>query len=142
MRRILLFIGLMSCLTIPSSLSAQIVDSTVCGILANPSFFDGKIVRIKGVVIAGFEEFAIKGSGCNQMVNGIWLAYPEGTKGKAALRLRASSFLPWTRPQSSKMRRPAASTKCMEPVTDWAAPQNVTRGPSVVCVEYLFITVL
>jgi hypothetical protein len=39
-------------------------------------------VRIKGVVIAGFEEFAIKGSDCKQIVNAIWLAYPEGDKRK------------------------------------------------------------
>jgi hypothetical protein len=83
MKRILLFVGLLGCMIIPTSLSAQIVDSTVCEILANPQSFDGKIVRIKGAVIAGFEEFAIKGSGCNQMVSAIWLAYPEGTKGKA-----------------------------------------------------------
>lgn len=83
MKRTFLFIVLLSCLSIPSSLSAQIMDSTVCDILANPQSFDGKIVRIKGVVIAGFEEFAIRGAGCNQMVNAIWLAYPEGTKGKA-----------------------------------------------------------
>src|ERR1700691_814847 len=83
MKRILLFVGLLGCVIIPTSLSAQIVDSTVCDILANPQSFDGKIVRIKGVVIAGFEEFAIKGSGSDQMVSAIWLAYPEGTKGKA-----------------------------------------------------------
>jgi hypothetical protein len=83
MKSTFLFIVLMSCWMIPSPLSAQIMDSTVCDILANPQSFDGKIVRIKGVVIAGFEEFAIKGSGCNQMINAIWLAYPEGTKGKA-----------------------------------------------------------
>ncbi len=79
----LAFIVLMSCVLIPFSLFAQIMDSTVCDILANPQFFDGKIVRIKGVVIAGFEEFAVKGSGCNQPINAIWLAHPEGTKGKA-----------------------------------------------------------
>jgi hypothetical protein len=62
---------------------AQVVDTTVSDILANPQSFDGKIVRVKGVVIAGFEEFAVRGSGCNQAVNAIWLAYPEGTKGKA-----------------------------------------------------------
>jgi len=83
MKRILLFVVLMSCLMIPSSLLAQIVDSTVCDILANPQSFDGKVVRIKGVVIAGFEEFVIKGSGCDHVINAIWLAYPEGTKGKA-----------------------------------------------------------
>jgi hypothetical protein len=84
MKRIFLFfVLLMSCLVVSSPLSAQVVDATVCDILANPQSFDGKIVRIKGVVIAGFEEFAIQGLGCNQMVNAIWLAYPEGTKGKA-----------------------------------------------------------
>lgn len=83
MKCTLLFIVVMSCLMVPSFLRAQIMDSTVCDILANPQSFDGKLVRIKGVVIAGFEEFAIKGSGCNQVINAIWLAYPEGTKGKA-----------------------------------------------------------
>ena len=74
---------LMSCFMAPSFLSAQVVDSTVCEILANPQSFDGKMVRIKGTVIAGFEEFAITGWGCNQTINSIWLAYPEGAKGKA-----------------------------------------------------------
>ena len=83
MKRTLLFIVLMSCWIVPSPVSAQTVDTTVCDILANPQSFDGKTVRIKGVVIAGFEEFAITASGCNQTINAIWLAYPEGTKGKA-----------------------------------------------------------
>jgi hypothetical protein len=83
MKRTLFFIVLMSSLMIPFSLPAQIVDTTVCEILTNPQSFDGKIVRIKGVVIAGFEEFAIRGAGCNQTIDAIWLAYPEGTKGKA-----------------------------------------------------------
>jgi hypothetical protein len=33
-------------------------------------------------VIAGYEEFELKGSNCNQVVNSIWLSYPEGTGGK------------------------------------------------------------
>jgi len=64
-------------------LTAQAIDTTVCDIVKNPQSFDGKIVRVKGVVVAGFEEFAINGSGCGQAVNAIWLAYPEGTRGKA-----------------------------------------------------------
>jgi hypothetical protein len=83
MKRTFLFLVLMGFLMIPSSVLAQIVDSTVCDILTNPTSYDGKIVRIKGTVIAGFEEFAIAGPGCNQAVNAIWLSYPEGTKGKA-----------------------------------------------------------
>lgn len=71
------------CLASTAVVSAQVVDVSVCEILANPQSFDGKVVRIKGTVTAGFEEFAIKDPSCNQSVNAIWLAYPEGTKGKA-----------------------------------------------------------
>jgi hypothetical protein len=64
-------------------LHAQAVDATVCDILQNPASFNGKIVRVKGTVAAGFDRFAIEGANCGQHVNGIWLSYPEGTKGKA-----------------------------------------------------------
>ncbi|HEY6305986.1 MAG TPA: hypothetical protein VI488_05935 [Candidatus Angelobacter sp.] len=64
-------------------MSAQIADATICDILTNPQSFDGKMVRVKGMVTAGFEEFALKDAGCNQPINAIWVAYPEGTKGKA-----------------------------------------------------------
>lgn len=64
-------------------LHAQAVDTTVCEILKNPAAFNGKIVKIKGTVEAGFDQFAIKGAGCGQKVNDIWLAYPEGTKAKS-----------------------------------------------------------
>jgi hypothetical protein len=76
MKRTLLLAALASSLTIPSALTAQVLDTTVCDVIANPQSFDGKMVRIKGVVIAGFEEFAVKGSGCGQTINSIWLAYP------------------------------------------------------------------
>jgi len=64
-------------------LHAQAVDTTVCDILKNPQAFNGKIVRVKGTVEAGFDQFAVKGAGCGQKVNDIWLAYPEGTKAKS-----------------------------------------------------------
>jgi hypothetical protein len=64
-------------------LHAQAVDATVCDILKDPQSFNGKMVRIKGTVAAGFDQFAIRGTGCGQHVNGIWLSYPEGAKGKA-----------------------------------------------------------
>lgn len=64
-------------------LHAQTVDATVCDILQNPASFNGKIVKIKGTVAAGFDRFAIEGVDCGLHVNGIWLSYPEGTKGKA-----------------------------------------------------------
>src|SRR5260370_5518647 len=98
MKRILFSIVALSWLLIPFSLRAQTVDTTVCDILSNPKSFDGKIVRVKGVAIAGFEEFAIQGTGCNQVVNAIWLSYPEGTTGRAgpavSLRLQLSKNNP------------------------------------------------
>lgn len=65
-------------------LSAQVVDTDVCAIVKNPKSFDGKIVRVKGVAVAGFDEFVIKDAGaCGYPVDAIWLDYPAGTKGKA-----------------------------------------------------------
>ncbi|HEY1257363.1 MAG TPA: hypothetical protein VGF01_21540 [Terracidiphilus sp.] len=64
-------------------LHAQAVDTTVCEILKNPVSFNGKIVKIKGTVAAGFDQFVVKGADCGQKVDAIWLSYPEGTKAKA-----------------------------------------------------------
>jgi len=67
-----------------AGLQAQAVDTTVCAVMKNPKSFDGKIVRIKGIVIAGFDEFAIKDSApCGYQVDAIWLSYPQGTKAKS-----------------------------------------------------------
>lgn len=71
------------CLFLAPSGWAQVTDTSVCEILANPASFDGKIVRVKGTVIAGFDDFVVLGAGCNQSVNAIWLSYPEGTKAKS-----------------------------------------------------------
>jgi hypothetical protein len=65
------------------SLSAEAIDARICDILAHPSSFDGKTVRITGTVIAGFDEFVIKDNTCKQPVNAIWLSYPEGARAKA-----------------------------------------------------------
>jgi len=64
-------------------LRAQVVDTTVCDILKNPTSFNGKMVRIKGTVTAGFDQFVVRGPGCGPHISDIWLAYPEGTKAKA-----------------------------------------------------------
>ena len=64
-------------------LHAQAVDTTVCDILKNPKSFDGKMVRVKATVAAGFDQFVVKGPGCGHYINAIWLSYPEGSKGKA-----------------------------------------------------------
>ncbi len=62
------------------------VDTTVCDVAKKPQALNGQIVRIKGTVIAGFDEFVITEStdpNCGYPVNAIWLDYPPGTKGKA-----------------------------------------------------------
>jgi hypothetical protein len=64
-------------------LHAQVVDAAVCEILKNPQSFNGKIVRVKGAILAGFDQFVVKGAECGQQINGIWLSYPEGTKAKS-----------------------------------------------------------
>ncbi len=53
-RALLLFL----CLVTMVAARAQTVDTTVCEVLKNPASFDGKIVRLKGTVISGFDEFA------------------------------------------------------------------------------------
>jgi hypothetical protein len=80
MKRLLVlgFVCVFSC-----CLHAQAVDTTVCEILKNPASFNGKILKIKGTVTAGFDQFVVKGEGCGVHVSDIWLAYPEGTKAKA-----------------------------------------------------------
>lgn len=83
MKSIWIGVLLVFCSMFAKALPAQVVETSVCEVLANPVSFDGKIVRIKGTVVAGFDEFIIQGPGCNQAVNAIWLSYPEGTKGKA-----------------------------------------------------------
>lgn len=64
-------------------LYAQAIDTTVCAVLKDPASFDGKTVRIKGTVVAGFDQFVVNDADCGDDVNGIWLAYPSGTKAKS-----------------------------------------------------------
>lgn len=62
------------------------VDVKVCDVVKKPEAYNGQIVRIKGTVMADFDEFAIKDAtdpNCGYPVNVIWLDYPAGTKGKA-----------------------------------------------------------
>jgi hypothetical protein len=84
MKRCLVIAGLF--LGLACGLRAQVMDTTVCDVVKKPASFDGKTVRIKGTVVAGFDEFVIKDAAdpnCGFPVNAIWLSYPQGTKGKA-----------------------------------------------------------
>ncbi len=67
-------------------LRAQVTDVNVCDVVKNPASFDGKMVRITGTVVAGFDQFIIedaKDPNCGFPVDGIWLSYPAGAKAKA-----------------------------------------------------------
>jgi hypothetical protein len=81
MKRIL--IAIVYLLIGAGALGAQVVDTRVCDVLAHPKDFDGKVVRITGIVAAGFDEFVIRDTSCKQSVNAIWLDYPAGTNAKA-----------------------------------------------------------
>ena len=76
MRRFIVLAGLF--LGFGCALYAQAVDTTVCAVMKNPAAFNGKIVRIKGTVVAGFDEFVIKDATqdphCGYPVDAIWLA--------------------------------------------------------------------
>lgn len=140
MKRVLLLLGLMACLLIPSSLYAQIAAATVCDILANPQSFDGQIVRIKGFVIAGFEEFAIKGSGCGKTVNAIWLAYPEGTRGKAGpaayLRLQLGKNYPAAVTNRTRTPVTLEKNKDFKEFDKLLSTPAKTNGVCLGCVKY------
>lgn len=82
MKRVL-FLALLLC-GFAAAAQAQVVDTDVCSIVKKPTSFDGKIVRIKGIAVAGFDQFMIKSADvCGFQVDGIWLEYPNGTHGKA-----------------------------------------------------------
>ena len=140
MKWVLLLVGLMSCLTIPPSRSAQAVDSTVCDILANPQSYDGKIVRIKGIVVAGFEEFAIEGPGCTQAINAIWVDYPEGTKGKAGpaafLRLQLAKNNPAEVTSVNRAPVPLDKNKDFKNFDNLLSTPAKTNGICLGCVKF------
>jgi hypothetical protein len=80
----LLFFALLAAASV-SALHAQAVDVNVCDVIKKPQDFNGKTVRLKGVVFAGFDSFVIKDASgeCGFPVDAIWLDYPAGTKAKA-----------------------------------------------------------
>jgi len=87
MKRLLVLTGLFSAFACGLHAQASApVDVKVCDVIKSPASFDGKMVRIKGTVVAGFDEFIVKDPtdpNCGFPVNGIWLSYPQGSKAKS-----------------------------------------------------------
>ncbi len=84
MKRLLtlvLALAAISCAT--ARANGQATDTTVCAVLKNPTAFDGKLVRIKGTVVTGLDQFVLNDGDCGKQVNSIWLAYPQGAKAKS-----------------------------------------------------------
>jgi hypothetical protein len=81
MKRIL--IAIVCLLNGACAASAQAVDTKLCDILARPMDFNGRIVRVTGTVVAGFDEFMMRDTNCNKSVNALWVDYPTGTKAKS-----------------------------------------------------------
>ena len=58
----------------------QAVDAKVCDVVNHPKQFDGKMVRLTGVVQADFDTFLMRGDTCSSV---LWLSWPAGTKAKS-----------------------------------------------------------
>jgi len=116
MRRFLVLV--LAMLGLSCALNAQVTDTTVCDVVKSPAPFNGKMVRIKGTVVAGFDEFAIKDaadSNCGFPVNAIWLAYPQGSKGKAGPTAQQVSCVTTDpangNPELAQLDKPAGMSK-------------------------------
>lgn len=95
---------------------AQATDATVCDVLSHPENFNGKIVRIKGQVVAGFDQFQLQDYKCTAHSGAIWLAYPEGTKAKSGPAGMVSFQLSHNNPSAGEAvtRTPIQLTKDKE----------------------------
>jgi hypothetical protein len=115
---------------------AQTTDTTVCAILKNPKAFDGKMVRIKGTVETGLDQFVLNDGDCGRQVNSVWLAWPQGAKAKsgplAMLELEpahnfAGTVTPTTRPAVTLQK-----DKAFKQFDSALAQQH--RSPSGICI--------
>jgi hypothetical protein len=84
MKRCLILAGLI--LSLGVCLRAQVTETTVCDVVKNPASFDGKMVKIAGTAVVGFDQFILEDSkdpNCGFQVDGIWISFPAGTRAKA-----------------------------------------------------------
>jgi hypothetical protein len=96
--------------------SDDVTEATVCQILADPVSFNGKMVKVRGRVVTGFEFFDIQGQWCGgQSINGITLAYPEeaGLKPAPPFTLRRDAeFEGFQRTLTEKVRKIGPLSYC------------------------------
>lgn len=65
---------------VAASGAGAVVDASVCDVTGHPAKFDGKTVRLSGIVQVGVDSFLMRGESCG---DGLWLSYPAGTKAKS-----------------------------------------------------------
>jgi hypothetical protein len=137
-----LFSGLLLC-GFAAAAGAQVVDTDVCAVVKNPVSFDGKIVRIKGVAVAGYDQFIIKDANvCGYPVDGIWLEYPTGTHGKAgaAALVTVQPARNYSGPYKAPARTPVALDKSKDFKNFDALMSTPRKGPGM-CLGCLKSTV-
>jgi len=121
-------------------LHAQAVDTTVCDILKDPQSFNGKIVRIKGTVSVGFDQFVVKGPECGQHVNAIWLDYPEYTEAKAGpaalLQLQPAHNFSGTIPAVERSPVKLDKDKAFKQFDTLLSTAYKTKGVCLGCMKY------
>jgi len=75
------YVFAMGCVAgLAAAAKAQAVDASVCDVVNHPTKFDGKTVRVKGLVQVDFDSFIMRGDTCT---SSLWLSYPAGTKAKS-----------------------------------------------------------
>jgi hypothetical protein len=121
-------------------MQAQTVNATVCEIIKDPQSFNGKMVQVQGTVRAGLDQFILVGNDCGRGSSGIWLTYPEGTKGKAGaavvLELQAASNF------SGSVETPTRTAVTLDKNKDFKQFDTLlstpykNAGPCMGCVKY------
>jgi len=69
----------------------RVRDATVCQIESHLHNYDGKMVRVRGLVVAGLEWFFLKSGDCT-----LGLAYPPGQGGPGPL----ATYMPFPEPKT------------------------------------------
>ncbi len=137
MKRLL---GLVAFCAISCVLHAQVVDTTVCDVLKDPASFNGKIVRIKATVVAGFDQFVIQDQTCHHAVNTIWLSYPEGTKAKsgpvAIVQLQPAKNFAGTVPSSPRTPVTLDKSKDFKQFDSLLSTPHKTSAMCLGCARY------
>ena len=130
------------CIAAPASFAARTfaqtitpVDATVCQITAHPKQFDGKIVRVKGIVQVGFNSFQMRGDSCT---SALWLSYPAGTHAKsgpaAVVTLQLASGSTGT-PGTSRPALTLSRTKDFDTFDSLLSQKVKTPGMCLACVK-------